>query len=644
MAKSFTISMILQMVNKIGGPAAAAMGALNKLDDKTKAVAKSLAEMGNKMKDSGKKMMGSLGGTAALVAPILAVSKAAGSFESSMQKIASITGQTTQEVMNTYGKRAMKFARETGQRIEDIAQAQYDAISRNVPTAEVDAFIRSSLKTAKVGTTTVAITTKALAMLRNVWGEMPTEQMGGLLAQAQQFGGTEIAEISQNFGRVAMQLKNAGVTAEEGLSLVASLTQTGNIEESITGMAAMMRTIVKPTEQFTKEMKTLGINLSVSTIKEYGLAKSMKILQEAINRTYKTEDERIKAMGRAFNETMAFNAVLNFTSENGMDVYTKSLNSMKSSTDFLTNRSKQMGTTLTEESGKVRESFKGIMISLGIELMPIIRGAVEGLGSMIGHMRDLVGGNKILQDALKGLAFAFVVIISTVKLAGAVMWIWGNALIFASGAVSVFSGVLKAARFAVWLFNMAFVSSPIGWIVIAIAALVVGLVLLIKHWDAVKRAASAFGETLRRVFMDSAIGRALLWLFDKLVAVGTWFYELGKKIGKYLYDGIKDSVSDALDWVEDKLGQVDDWLSGRKLQHAYVKDWSGVMNSLSGVVPDATRPTGNAITVTLNGGINVNGGSVADLGRQAWGALKPTLEAEIAKMNRNNSRKGMGDK
>ena len=60
--------------------------------------------------------------------------------------------------------------------------------------------------------------------------------------------------------------------------------------------------------------------------------------------------------------------------------------------------------------------------------------------------------------------------------------------IYALGKAFAFvKGVIAAARFAALLFNGTLAVTPIGWIVIAISALVAGIVLLVKHWDKLKK-------------------------------------------------------------------------------------------------------------------------------------------------------------
>jgi len=81
----------------------------------------------------------------------------------------------------------------------------------------------------------------------------------------------------------------------------------------------------------------------------------------------------------------------------------------------------------------------------------------------------------------------------------------------------MFAGIIatKAAAAAQWLWNAAMSANPIGLIILAIAALVVGIILMIKHWDKVKE----------------VFGKVWDWIMDKFKAVVNFFESIPSKIG-----------------------------------------------------------------------------------------------------------------
>lgn len=98
---------------------------------------------------------------------------------------------------------------------------------------------------------------------------------------------------------------------------------------------------------------------------------------------------------------------------------------------------------------------------------------------------------------------------------------------------------------AVWSFTTALLSNPITWVIIGIAALIAIIVLLVKHWDWVKDAAS------------TAAG----WVRDRWNDLMGWFGGIPAWFGR-IFGGIGDAISGAfksvINWVIDRLN----WLIG----------------------------------------------------------------------------------
>jgi len=73
-------------------------------------------------------------------------------------------------------------------------------------------------------------------------------------------------------------------------------------------------------------------------------------------------------------------------------------------------------------------------------------------------------------------------------------------LLALKGVQLVSQGVTAGLTAAQWALNAAFIASPIGWIVLGIAALIAVGVLLYKNWDTVKAKASELGEGIKTAF------------------------------------------------------------------------------------------------------------------------------------------------
>lgn len=157
-----------------------------------------------------------------------------------------------------------------------------------------------------------------------------------------------------------------------------------------------------------------------------------------------------------------------------------------------------------------------------------------------------------------------------------------QSVMIAIGAVIgvILVAALVAATVAVWSFTVALLANPLVWIVIAIIALIVGIVLLIKHWDLVKAKTIAVWNTIKTFLVG-------LWDGLKAKMVAAWdaiknavttkaqqlldfvktlpqkildlYLFLPRKmlaIGADIVHGLKDGISGAWHFVTDKVNEL----------------------------------------------------------------------------------------
>ena len=120
-------------------------------------------------------------------------------------------------------------------------------------------------------------------------------------------------------------------------------------------------------------------------------------------------------------------------------------------------------------------------------------------------------------------------------------------------ASGVATGATAALTAAQWALNAAFVATPIGWIVLGLAAVVAAGVALYKNWDTVKAKAGEVWNSIKTAFggiRDSITG-AFSAAKEKVAGFFSW---LDQKIESVpilgsIYKGGKSAVS----WIADRL-------------------------------------------------------------------------------------------
>lgn len=191
----------------------------------------------------------------------------------------------------------------------------------------------------------------------------------------------------------------------------------------------------------------------------------------------------------------------------------------------------------------------------------------------------------------------------------------------------------KAAAVAQWAMNAALTANPIGVVVMAIAALVAGIVLFFTQTEVGRKAWSAFTSWLTDVWRN--ISKFFSETWDKIVELhviaGTeilkkwdgmvkWFSELPGNIAKFFADlpknlvkiggdlitGLWDGINDKVDWVKDKIGgftrDVEKWF----------KDFFGIA-SPSRMMADLGRWIPEGLAQGIDANLGVVDAAMADL-------------------------------
>lgn len=158
----------------------------------------------------------------------------------------------------------------------------------------------------------------------------------------------------------------------------------------------------------------------------------------------------------------------------------------------------------------------------------------QGFADTIGGTGDIMQGFK--DGDIAGMAMGFA------DLAGGLADFVIPML--ASVGTTLFSTVIPA----VWGFTSALLANPITWIVVGIIALIAVIILLVTHFDAVKR----------------VVGDVVGWIVDKWNWAVAVFRIIASNIGgffSHIWDGLTNGAKYAINWVIDMLNHAIDALN-----------------------------------------------------------------------------------
>ena len=181
-------------------------------------------------------------------------------------------------------------------------------------------------------------------------------------------------------------------------------------------------------------------------------------------------------------------------------------------------------------------------------------------------------------------------------------------------ASGVATGATAALTAAQWALNAAFVATPIGWIVLGLAAVVAAGVALYKNWDTVKAKAGEVWNSIKTAFggIRDSIVNAFSAAKEKVAGFFSW---LNQKIESVpilgsIYKGGKNAVSWIADRLDGKATGTPYWRGGL----TRVNERGGeIMNLPSGtqIIPhDVSVKAAGGRSVTVN--VNIQGNVIGN--------------------------------
>ena len=163
---------------------------------------------------------------------------------------------------------------------------------------------------------------------------------------------------------------------------------------------------------------------------------------------------------------------------------------------------------------------------------------------------------------------------------------------------------------------IAFLTSPIGLVIIAITALITAGVLLYQHWDEVKKFAAEAWEAIKKT-INNAIDAVKVFISSTLELIKTAWETKWNQIKAFasnLWNAIKALATSIFEAIRDKLSEIWDSVK-RTIEEKWnsIKDWfEDIWKKIKEVFkPDAMIEVGKSIMNKLWDGLKSVWGSIA---------------------------------
>lgn len=417
--------------------------------------------------------------------------KAAMDFESAMADISKVVEFDAVDGLQKMGEAVKDLAEDLPIAQEGIAGIIFQGGLLGVVEKDLASFAMQAGKMATAFNIMPESAGEAMAKLSNIFDIS--------IADMERVGDT-INHVSNNSAAAAAEIVSAlrlgagaggralGLTEEQAIALSSAF-----IAQGLSASTAGNRVSILA-RRLTDTAKVTGfLGQGFADLLKSDPQKALNVLFKAINKGIIPNEVLQKMLGR----TALDFALLG----KNVDRYNKTLEIATDSTasaGSMNMEFEKRSATLTNQIILLKNQLRTVAINIGEHLIPATTGIVKALSAFSKEVAILVAENP---EMIKTLATLILVMIG-VKIA-AIAWALGFKLLM--GLIAPFIFILKALAFAVRLVGLAFMANPIGLTIMAIFALIAGVVLLIKHFDVVVDFLKKIAEWSTNIF-NSIIG------------------------------------------------------------------------------------------------------------------------------------------
>ena len=366
------------------------------MDGVPKSTAK--ADKGISTLHSSLRKLGSLVSGVALVGGMRSVIRTFAAFETATVNVQNITGLTTRE-MASLAREIRELPPALGT-ATDLMSGLYQAISAGVPKENAVAFLAENAKAAKGNLADLTITVDASTSVLAAYGLQTSETTSVLDAMTKtvDLGKLTFADLASNIGKGIGIAATAGVTYQELMATMASLTLSGlSVEEAMTGIRNILVTTIKakPGEM----MEKFGVEMSVAAIKAQGFAGYMGSVAEAVRGNE-------QATAALFPNIRAMNSAMSLASEEGGERFRDILEQINNSTGKVEENFTRMSGTFGAKSAEMAAQMELLKIKIAEDVMPEIVKAMGPVIDALAKMIDIISfkGMNSLEGATDHLA------------------------------------------------------------------------------------------------------------------------------------------------------------------------------------------------------------------------------------------------
>lgn len=475
-------------------------------------------------------------GGAAVAAGFGVAVLAAANFESQLSGIQAVSGATASE-MDLIREAALRIGADTSFSASEAALAMEELSKAGISTKDIlggaaDAVV--ALAAAGGVDLPTAATIASNAMNQFGIGADGLVNVTNKIAGAANASAIDMGEFAQSMGQVGAVANLAGLSFDETTLAIAAMGNAGiKGSDAGTSLKTMLMNLQPATEEASTLMSELGIITADGANQFYtaeGKVKSMAEISDVLGTALAgmSDMQKQATLSTLFgSDAVRGAAVIAETGAAGFEKLAGAIDKT-SAADVAATRLENMKGSAEALGGSVET----LMINIGSKLLPVLNEIVNSITDAVNQFTSMDQGmQNLVVGIVAGVGGLLLFVGGTIKMIQAVQAAIGvvKALELAKAATrakdiaaAVVTGIVRAATIASsvamgiataaqWAFNAALAANPIGLIIVAIIALVAGLIWFFTQTE--------LGKAIWQGFMDF-LGAAWVWLQE--AATNTW--------------------------------------------------------------------------------------------------------------------------
>ena len=463
---------------------------LNNLNNELRNTPNQLQALGQDMQAAGDKIQNvgkavtSVGKTMTthVTAPIVAMGAAAvkvtADFDSSMSKVAAVSGATGSDLEQLRTK-AREMGAQTKFSASEAAEAMNYMAMAGWKTGDMLNGVEGIMDLAAASGEDLATTSDIVTDALTAFGKSAQDsgRLADIMAAASSNANTNVAMMGETFKYSAGVAGGLGVTMEDTALAIGLMASAGTkASEAGTALRAGLSRLAGPTKQAKTVMEKYGIALQTNSDGSVNLRETMHLLKNKMGELSQVEQN---AAAKALFGATAYNGWLAII--NGSD---KDFDKLASSIDNSTGTAKRMAETMQGNlNGQVttlKSQVQELGISFGEQLIPYVSKAVEKVQDIVNWFSQLDESEKDQIIKMAALAAAAGPVVTT---AGNLITAGGKIYGTVGKVIEVVGGLTAAAEGAgagVGILGAAMTALPVVGVAAGIGLAVGGVIALNK--------------------------------------------------------------------------------------------------------------------------------------------------------------------